>query len=136
MARRAPVYFSAVVNLMSFERILKTGILLLAVGMSVYHLVVAYIGPPEAFFFRGTHLLLALVLTFLVHPRFGRRGAEQPSLFDYLLVALSLVTIGYLWLNVGYIYDRFVFVDDLRTADLVFGAIFIVLVLEATRRVI
>ena len=51
-------------------------------------------------------------------------------------MALSLVTIGYLWLNVGYIYDRFVFVDDLRTADLVFGAIFIVLVLEATRRVI
>ncbi|MBU2054022.1 MAG: TRAP transporter permease [Proteobacteria bacterium] len=121
---------------MSFERILKTSLLVLAVGMSSYHLVVAYIGPPEAFFFRGTHLLLALVLTFLIHPRFGRRGAEQPSLFDYLLVALSLVTIGYLWLNVGYIYDRFVFVDDLRTTDLVFGAIFIVLVLEATRRVI
>ena len=120
---------------MSFERILKTGVLVLAVGMSVYHLVVAYIGPPEAFFFRGTHLLLAMVLTFLIHPGFGRRGART-GLFDYLLVALSLVTIGYLWLNVGYLYERFVFVDELRTADIIFGAIFIVLVLEATRRVI
>jgi TRAP transporter 4TM/12TM fusion protein len=121
---------------MSFDRILKAGILVLAVGMSVYHLTVAYIGPPEAFFFRGTHLLLAMVLTFLIHPRFGRRGAEAPSLLDYLLAALSFVTIGYLWLNVGYLYDRFVFVDELRTADLVFGTIFILLVLEATRRVI
>ena len=120
---------------MSFERILKTVILVLAVGMSSYHLAVAYLGPPEAFFFRGTHLLLALVLTFLIHPRFGQRGA-RPGLFDYLLVALTLVTIGYLWLNVDYLYDRFVFVDDLRTLDLIFGAIFIVLVLEATRRVI
>ncbi|MBE0583754.1 MAG: TRAP transporter large permease subunit, partial [Desulfofustis sp.] len=120
---------------MSFERILKTGILVLAVGMSVYHLVVAYIGPPEAFFFRGAHLLLALVLTFLIYPRFGRLGAT-PRLFDYLLVALSVITIGYLWLNVDYLYDRFVFVDDLRTLDLIFGTIFIVLVLEATRRMI
>lgn len=121
---------------MSFNRILKTGILVLAVGMSVYHLTVAYIGPPEAFFFRGTHLMLAMVLTFLIYPRFGRPGAEAPSLFDYFLVVLSVVTIGYLWVNLDYLYDRFVFVDELRTADLVFGTIFIVLVLEATRRVI
>jgi TRAP transporter 4TM/12TM fusion protein len=121
---------------MSFKRILKAGILVLAVGMSVYHLAVAYLGPPEAFFFRGAHLLFALVLTFLTHPGFGRSGVKQPRLFDYLLVALSLVTIGYLWLNIGYLYNRFVFVDDLRTADLIFGSIFIVLVLEATRRVI
>ena len=121
---------------MSFERILKTGILVLAVGMSVYHLAVAYLGTPEAFFFRGTHLLFALVLTFLINPTFRQRGAKQPGLLDYLLVILSVVTIGYLWFNIPYLYDRFVFVDDLRTMDLIFGAIFMVLVLEATRRVI
>ncbi|MBU4581781.1 MAG: TRAP transporter permease [Proteobacteria bacterium] len=120
---------------MSFERILKMGVLVLAVGMSVYHLTVAYLGPPEAFFFRGAHLLLALVLTFLIHPGLRRRSA-RPGLLDYLFVILTLVTIGYLWLNVGYLYDRFVYVDDLRTMDLIFGTIFIILVLEATRRVI
>ena len=121
---------------MSFERILKRGILALAVGMSLYHLAVAYLGTPEAFFFRGTHLLFALVLTFLINPTFRRRGAKMPGLLDYLLVLLSVITIGYLWLNIPYLYNRFVFVDDLRTLDLIFGAIFIVLVLEATRRVI
>ena len=60
---------------MSFERILKRGILALAVGMSLYHLAVAYLGTPEAFFFRGTHLLFALVLTFLINPPSG--GAAQ-----------------------------------------------------------
>jgi len=121
---------------MSFERILKTAILVLAVGMSVYHLAVAYLGPPEAFFFRGAHLLFAIVLTFLINPTFRRRGAKKPGIVDYLLVILSVVTIGYLWLNIPYLYNRFVFVDDLRTLDLIFGAIFIVLVLEGTRRVI
>ena len=98
--------------------------------------MVAYIGPPEAFLFRGAHLLLAMVLTFLINPTFRQRGAKQPGIVDYLLVFLSVVTIGYLWLNIPYLYDRFVFVDDLRTIDLIFGAIFIVIVLEATRRVI
>jgi len=85
---------------MSFERILKTAILVLAVGMSVYHLAVAYLGPPEAFFFRGAHLLFAIVLTFLINPTFRRRGAKKPGIVDYLLVILSVVTIGYLWLNI------------------------------------
>jgi TRAP transporter 4TM/12TM fusion protein len=59
-----------------------------------------------------------------------------PGVLDYLLVLASIVTIGYLWLNHKYLYDRFVFVDDLRPADMVLGTIFILIVLEATRRLI
>jgi TRAP transporter 4TM/12TM fusion protein len=121
---------------MTFDRTIKIGTRMIAVGMSVYHLIVAFVGTPEAFFFRGTHLLFALVLTFLVCPDFGRKGAKQPTPLDYLLIVLSLVTIGYLWANLDYLYDRFVFVDDLRNADIVLGSVFMLLVLEATRRVI
>jgi len=121
----------------SFQNIIKKIILTLAVGMSTYHLAVAYMGPPEAYFFRGAHLLFALALTFLVNPTFRRQGEEKRAgVLDFLLVGLSVVTIGYLWLNIPYLYNRFVYVDDLRTIDLVFGSLFIVLVLEATRRVI
>ncbi|HSO08144.1 MAG TPA: TRAP transporter permease [Pelomicrobium sp.] len=121
-----------------YDRLLYQLVRLLAVGMSVYHLVVAFIGAPEAFFFRGTHLLLALVLTFLLFPGFGQKRSPnaRPGPIDWLLVAASLVTIGYLWANHDYLYNRFVFVDDLKTADLILGTIFIVIVLEATRRVI
>jgi TRAP transporter 4TM/12TM fusion protein len=109
---------------------------LLAVAMSLYHLVVAFVGAPEAFFFRGTHLLFALVLIFLLFPRFGRGEGRIPGASDWLLIAAAAVTIGYLWVNHKYLYERFVFVDDLRPADLALGTVFILLVLEATRRVI
>ncbi len=121
---------------MTFQRALLAVIRVLAVGMSVYHLVIAFIGVPEAFFFRGTHLLFALALIFLLFPRFGRGEGKLPSVVDYLFIVLSVVTIGYLWLNHKYLYDRFVFVDALFPADMVLGTIFILIVLEATRRVI
>jgi len=121
---------------MAFARVLNVGIRWLAVAMSLYHLVVAFVGAPEAFFFRGTHLLFALVLIFLLYPRFGRGEGRLPSVVDWLLVAASIVTIAYLWVNHKYLYDRFVFVDELHRSDLVLGTLFIVLVLEATRRVI
>jgi TRAP transporter 4TM/12TM fusion protein len=120
----------------TFDRALHHAVRLIAVSMSVYHLVVAFIGAPEAFFFRGTHLLFALVLTFLIFPGFRRSGQTRPGIADWLLIVLSLVTIGYLWANHDYLYNRFVFVDDLKTPDLILGTIFILLVLEATRRVI
>jgi TRAP transporter 4TM/12TM fusion protein len=107
---------------------------ILAVGMSLYHLGVAFLGPPEAFFFRGTHLLIAMVLTFLIFPGFRKGARTTPGLIDLGLLALSCLTIGYLWVNHSYLYERFVFVDDLRPSDLVLGTVFILLVLEATRR--
>jgi TRAP transporter 4TM/12TM fusion protein len=121
---------------MTLERFVKTGITLLAVAMSLYHLAIAFIGAPEAFFFRGTHLLFALVLIFLIYPSFARTKAKVPALLDLGFVALSIVTIGYLWVNHSYLYDRFVYVDDPAPADLVLGVIFVLLVLEATRRTI
>ncbi len=36
--------------------------------MSLYHMYVAGFGPPEAMIFRGTHLLFALTLVFLLYP--------------------------------------------------------------------
>ena len=121
---------------MTYQSAINGTVRLLAVAMSLYHLVVAFIGAPEAFFFRGTHLLFALVLLFLLYPRFGRGVGKTPGVVDWLLVAASIVTIGYLWLNHKYLYDRFVFVDELHTTDLILGTAFILIVLEATRRAI
>jgi TRAP transporter 4TM/12TM fusion protein len=121
---------------MTYQGVLNGAIRWLAVAMSLYHLWVAFFGAPEAFFFRGTHLLFALVLIFLLFPRLGRGHGKTPSPLDWLLVIASMVAIGYLWLNHKYLYDRFVFVDELHTADMILGTMFILIVLEATRRVI
>lgn len=49
-------------------RALKFIVAVIAIVMSVYHMYVAAFGPPEAMIFRGTHLLFALTLVFLLYP--------------------------------------------------------------------
>ena len=49
-------------------RALKVAVALIAIAMSLYHMHAAAFGPPEALIFRGTHLLFALTLVFLLYP--------------------------------------------------------------------
>lgn len=140
---------------MTLARTLKGLIAVIAIGMSVYHLTIAFIGAPQQLFFRSTHLLFALALVFLLYPSFQAKkregairddaggvisgeGAPQPiaSWWDWTLIALSCVTIGYIWLNHEHLLTRFVFVDDPTQIELVLGTIFTLIVLEATRRII
>ena len=139
---------------MSAERVIKISIALIAVGMSVYHLTVAFIGAPQQLFFRSTHLLFAMALVFLLYPGFrkpvkpegavrddagGTLGAAPPALVSWLdlfLIAATAVTVVYVWWNHEHLITRFVFVEDPTDTELVLGFIFTALVLEATRRVI
>jgi len=139
---------------MTFARALKGLIAAIAIGMSVYHLTIAFIGAPQQLFFRSTHLLFALALVFLMYPSFQKKKAAggirddaggiiggdnaEPvaSWWDWTLIVLSFVTIGYIWINHEHLLSRFVFVDDPTKPELVLGAIFTLIVLEATRRII
>ncbi len=80
---------------------------------------------------RLVFLLFSLVLTFLLYP--ARRKLRLPRLawYDWLLIALSFLAIGYpLW-----DFEEFIYRAALPTLkDQIFGALTIVLVLEATRR--
>src|SRR5512134_4028051 len=118
-----------------YAKALRVATFLVAVSMSVYHLVIPVIGTPEALFFRGTHLLFSLALVFLLYPGLVRR-AERPGWLDLLGIALSVVTIVYLWIHYDELQERIVYVDDLTTVQIVLGVILIVIVLDATRRVI
>jgi TRAP transporter 4TM/12TM fusion protein len=137
------------------DRIAKTVITLVAASMSLYHLYVAFTGAPQAFFFRGTHLLFAMTLVFLLYPSLVRRekpaageirddaggiygavGPARASWLDWLCIAASAVTIIYIWAEHERLITRFVYVEEVETIELVLGVIFTVLVLDATRRVI
>ena len=114
----------------AFSRHLITAI---AVLMSVFHLYVAFVGPPDAYVMRGWHLAFALVLGFLVMP--GRHGtAERVGWLDLLLVSAAIAAALYPSASLDYIQNRFYYVDDPRLADYIFGGALIVLVMEATRR--
>ena len=108
-------------------------ITVVAVAMSVFHLYVAFVGPPDAYVFRGSHLAFALVLAFLIMP--GRHGtAERVGWFDVMLVLASAAAAMYPSAVLSYIQNRMYYVDDPRAIDYVFGIGLIVLVTEATRR--
>ena len=108
----------------------------IAVAMSLYHAWIAASGPPEAMIFRGTHLLFALTLVFLLFPFHPREGTHRTSWYDLVLAALGVAAIGYIFANIGYFNNRIYYIDDLRPADWAMAILTIFLVLEATRRVI
>ena len=108
----------------------------IALAMAAYHFYVVIIGVPSVFYFRGTHLLFALVLIFLWHPSTPLKLKWLGPAIDGGLLIVSIASIGYIFLNHNYILDRFAYVDDLRWTDLLLGTMLVIVTLEATRRVI
>ena len=115
------------------ERASRLAITAIAAAMSVFHLYVAFVGPPDAYVMRGSHLAFALVLAFLMLP--GWRGtAERVGVIDLLLVLVAAAAALYPTAVLDYIQNRMYYVDDPKLLDYVFGGLVIVLIIEATRR--
>lgn len=113
--------------------LLTTGI---AVAFATYHLWIAVTSVPEPLIFRATHLLFTLVLVFLIHTGFSGKADAPPGPLDWLMLAASVASIGYIFVEYEYFITRFATVDDLRPLDWVFGTALVLLVLEGTRRVL
>ncbi len=120
---------------LSYGGIVRLLTTVIAVAMVLYHTWAIAFGTPEAVWFRGTHLMFAMTLLFIMHRRNGSPEGV-PSVLDWLLLVLSVTPILYLFVNYDYVVNRIFYVDDLTTADMVMGTIMTVMVLEATRRVI
>jgi TRAP transporter 4TM/12TM fusion protein len=104
-------------------------------AMSLWHMWIIAFGPPEALFFRGGHLLFAMVLVYLIYPWRGA-GKGDPGIVDWACLLASVAAIFYLFLNYQYLINRIPYIDDPTALDQFMAALCIVLVLDATRRVI
>jgi len=120
---------------LSYAGIVRAAVTVIAVAMALYHMWAIAFGSPEAVFFRGTHLMFALVLVFLIHRRSGE-ATETPAVFDYVLLVLGVAPILYLFIYYDYVVNRIFYIDELTPVDMIMGTIMGVIVLEATRRVI
>jgi TRAP transporter 4TM/12TM fusion protein len=109
--------------------------LAVAVAMSLYHMYVAGFGPPEALIFRGTHLMFALTLVYLLHP-FRRDGAPLWRALDALLLAGGLAAVLHIFFNYEYYTNRIIYIDELTAWDKFYAVVAVLVVLDATRRVI
>lgn len=108
---------------------------LMLIGMALWHLYIAFAGPPNPYIMRGVHVALALLLIYLTVDRKGLR-TELPKWYD---IAFGLVAAGaalYPSFNLDYVTQRFLYVDPLMPMDIVVGLILVVLLLEATRRML
>jgi TRAP transporter 4TM/12TM fusion protein len=116
-------------------KFLKAFVAIIAIAMSLYHMYVAAAGPPEAYFFRGTHLLFTLTLIFLLYPlRPG--GGWRWRVLDLVMLAGSWTFILHIFINYDYVINRIIYIDELTLRDKLYATLAILLVLEATRRVL
>ena len=108
---------------------------LVAIAMSLYHMYVAALGPPEALIFRGNHLLFTLTLVFLLYPL--KPGGGWPwRIVDALLLLGSWAFIAHIYLNYTYITNRIIYIDELTVLDELWAWVAVFIVIEATRRVL
>ena len=114
---------------------LKWLVTAIAVAMSLYHMYVAGFGPPEAMIFRGTHLLFALTLVYLLYP-FSPRGGSGWRVLDLAMIVAGWGFVLNIFLNYEAFTNRIIYIDDLTTWDRIWAVAAVLVVLDATRRVI
>ena len=107
-----------------------------AVSMSLFHLYVAWYGPPNAFTLRATHFGFALALAYLALPMTANRQGKPPGIIDILFMVAALAAASYPIINQTYFNTRMAYVGPVSVMDQVFAVMMIVTVLEATRRAI
>lgn len=105
-----------------------------AILFSLFQLFTAFRGVLLPQIQRPIHLVFAMSLIFLLYPTNYKKMSNYIPWYDYLFAALSVAV----WL---YLVKEYKLIMTWRagapnTWDLVFGAIAIILVLEATRRIV
>ncbi|BAQ10012.1 TRAP transporter, 4tm/12tm fusion protein [Bacillus sp. OxB-1] len=115
----------------------KTAVIVSAIAViwSIFQLYAAGTGVLDAITLRGWHLLFVLVMVFLLYParKKEKAGRVAPTVLDILFIVLSITALGYLLMNYKTIVLRGGY---LVTTDYIFGALGILLVFEASRRVV
>lgn len=117
--RRIPGIYSVVVGV-------------IAVAFSVFQLYTAAFGVLPAQIQRAVHLGFGVVLAYLLYPA-SRKGIRTLAWYDVGLAAAGALVMGYLVVNFEALLVR---AGAYTATDIAVGAIGILLVLEATRRVV
>lgn len=112
---------------------------LIAIGLAIFQIYyTAGFDVMDSPMLRAIHLGTVMTLIFLWYPPFKLKPGETEKpiwlLVDLVLVVLSIAVAYYLVSQIDYILTRIRYVDPVSTADMVYGTICILLVLETTRR--
>ena len=106
------------------------------VAMGLFHLYTAIFGNYEAYLQRSIHLTWVLPMCFVLYPISSKSPKEYVPLYDWILAFISTLPGIYNMINYTHIIERIAQVDPLTTTQLVLGTLLLVILLEATRRVV
>lgn len=106
-------------------------ITIIAISMSLFHLVTAGIITMNVMQHRYLHFSFAIVLVFLLYPASNKKSHSIPSLLDWLFASLSALGGLYIFSMYESIVERGLAVTNF---DLVVGSITLILLFEAARR--
>ncbi|SFE53253.1 TRAP transporter permease [Alteribacillus iranensis] len=107
-----------------------------AVIWSLFQLYSAASGTFDAISLRAWHIIFLLTMAFLLYPAWKKKERstrKYPAVLDVLLILLTVVSFGYLLINYSNIALRGGY---LLPQDYIFGAIGILVIFEAARRVV
>ena len=111
----------------------------IAIGLASFHVYTAYFGTFYPYVQRSVPVLLALILTFLtVRARKSDAGETKVPFYDWLLIALSIPSIGYVTVNSEYLANRWPMTPSfpMSNLEIACGVVASLLILEATRRIL
>ena len=106
------------------------------VAMGLFHIYTALFGNYEAYLQRVIHLTWVLPMAFVLYPLRSSDPMDRAPWYDWVLAALSTVPGVYAMFNYTEIASRIVQVDPVTMTQLLLGSLLLVLLLDATRRVV
>lgn len=107
---------------------------IMAISLALYHLYTAAFPIFSAHQHRALHLAGILGLAFLLFPATARNSRTRLPFYDLLLAAAGIGVNLYILWNFGGIVERGI--SAFNTTDLVMATVLLVLLLEATRRLL
>ncbi len=100
---------------------------------STYQLIVATFHPLSSLVIRSLHVGFLLMITFLLYPAVKRGKMSSIVWYDWLLAGTGFALSTYHWIFEG---DLILRAGAPSTTDLAVGAVMVVLVFEAARRIL
>lgn len=107
-----------------------------AVIASLFHIYTGIFGTIHSMLQRSVHLMFLLPLAFLLYPAHKNTPKDKIPVYDIILAILAVIPGLYVVLNFDWVISRTWGVTPLLTVEKILGILFIILVIEATRRTV
>lgn len=114
------------------HRRIFTFISLIVVFLHIYFIVILF---PDPIFFRAFHASVFVCFAIYLYSP-DRNSHKKVSIFDYILIGICLANFFYIYANLKRFILRTDFFDPILPFDLFFGIAFILILIEAGRRIL